>query len=86
MSQAQMSKRADPRLTRGSRQVAIILLTYWNRYISPLFGPACRFHPSCSQYAARAIDRHGLGRGIWLGLRRLLKCHPYNEGGFDPVP
>lgn len=68
------------------RKLAVLPLNYWNRYISPLFGPACRFHPSCSQYTVKAVERHGLGRGCWLGLRRLARCHPLHEGGFDPVP
>jgi len=86
MSQAETSRPVDPGRTRWSTQAAVVLLTYWNRYISPLFGPACRFHPSCSQYTAQAIEHHGLRRGTWLGARRILKCHPYNKGGFDPVP
>ncbi|MFP6662312.1 MAG: membrane protein insertion efficiency factor YidD [Myxococcota bacterium] len=68
------------------RRLAILPLTAWNRFISPLFGPRCRFHPSCSQFAAEAIARHGVARGGLLGLRRLVRCHPFNEGGFDPVP
>jgi putative membrane protein insertion efficiency factor len=51
-----------------------------------LFGANCRFHPSCSEYAREAIDRHGAGKGSWLTLRRLGRCHPYHPGGFDPVP
>jgi len=54
--------------------------------ISPLLGPRCRFYPSCSVYAHTAIERHGVWRGGWLSLRRLLRCHPFNQGGFDPVP
>ena len=68
------------------RRLVILPLTAWNHFISPLFGPRCRFHPSCSQFAAEAIARHGVARGGLLGLRRLVRCHPFNEGGFDPVP
>ncbi|MFP6564674.1 MAG: membrane protein insertion efficiency factor YidD [Myxococcota bacterium] len=68
------------------RRLVILPLTAWNRFVSPLFGPRCRFHPSCSQFAAEAIARHGVARGGLLGLRRLVRCHPFNEGGFDPVP
>jgi putative membrane protein insertion efficiency factor len=54
--------------------------------VSPLLPPACRFYPSCSEYAAEAIALHGPVRGVWLGLRRLLKCHPWHPGGVDLVP
>jgi len=54
-------------------------------FISPLFPQTCRFYPTCSQYAIEAISRHGVGRGGYLALRRLLRCHPFHPGGFDPV-
>ena len=53
--------------------------------ISPWLGPHCRFTPSCSQYTLDAVTRHGLRKGLWLGLRRLLRCHPWHPGGHDPV-
>jgi putative membrane protein insertion efficiency factor len=58
----------------------------YQRVVSPLLGPRCRFHPSCSEYAVSAILRHGVFRGIYLGIRRLLRCHPWNAGGVDYVP
>lgn len=58
----------------------------WKRWISPMMPPACRFHPSCSAYAAEAVERHGAIVGLGLALRRLLRCHPWHPGGFDPVP
>ncbi|HEX6853050.1 MAG TPA: membrane protein insertion efficiency factor YidD [Candidatus Polarisedimenticolaceae bacterium] len=68
------------------RVVLVGLLRGYKRFVSPLLPPACRFHPSCSVYAAEAIDRHGVVRGGWMAARRLSRCHPWNEGGFDPVP
>jgi uncharacterized protein len=54
--------------------------------LAPTLGLACRFEPSCSHYAAEAIDRHGVGKGSWLALRRVVRCHPFGGSGFDPVP
>lgn len=54
--------------------------------ISPLFPPSCRFQPTCSQYALTAIDSHGAWQGSWLALQRVLRCHPWHPGGYDPVP
>ncbi len=58
----------------------------YQRTLSPLLGRSCRYHPTCSHYTVEALDTHGLLRGGWLGLRRLGRCHPWREGGFDPVP
>jgi len=65
--------------------LSIIILGY-KRLISPLFGPHCRFYPSCSSYFLQALETHGAIKGCWLGLRRICRCHPLNEGGVDPVP
>ena len=58
----------------------------YQRALSPLLGPRCRFHPSCSHYALEAIERFGAARGSWLAIKRISRCHPLNAGGLDPVP
>ena len=64
--------------------IALIRLYQWT--LSPLLGPTCRFHPSCSNYAREAIERFGILHGSWLTVRRLGRCHPWHPGGIDPVP
>jgi putative membrane protein insertion efficiency factor len=64
----------------------IILIKFYKYFISPLLGDRCRFYPSCSSYSLEAIQLHGALKGSYLALRRVLKCHPFNEGGIDPVP
>jgi uncharacterized protein len=66
--------------------VLMALITGYRRFIGPMFGPRCRFAPSCSAYALEAIREHGALRGTWLAVRRIGRCHPFNPGGFDPVP
>lgn len=65
---------------------ALWALRWYKRAVSPLLPPACRYTPTCSEYAAEAIERHGLGRGTFLAVRRVLSCHPFARGGYDPVP
>lgn len=68
------------------RVILLGIIRFYQRWISPLLGPRCRFEPSCSHYTAEAIRLHGPGRGSWLGLRRIARCHPLCAGGWDPVP
>jgi hypothetical protein len=71
------------------KTVILILITPIKAYqylISPLIGPRCRFYPSCSNYAITAIKSRGITVGVWLSIKRLIRCHPYHPGGFDPVP
>lgn len=71
----------------GLVAVAVLaVLRAYRRWVSPLFMPHCRFHPSCSSYAVTAVSRFGALRGGWLALRRLSRCHPLHRGGYDPVP
>lgn len=65
---------------------ALWLLRWYKRAVSPLLPPACRYTPTCSEYALEAIERHGLARGSVLAARRVLSCHPFARGGYDPVP
>tara|TARA_R110001606_G_scaffold346892_3_gene495971 strand:- start:88462 stop:88698 length:237 start_codon:yes stop_codon:yes gene_type:complete len=67
-------------------KILIGLIRGYQLVISPLLGANCRFHPTCSQYMVEAVTRFGAIRGFWLGLRRLSHCHPWHEGGLDPVP
>lgn len=68
------------------RKASLLLIRAYQYTVSPLLGNCCRFSPTCSEYTYEAIDKYGLGRGTYLGLRRLLRCHPLNRGGIDPVP
>ncbi|MDD2723269.1 MAG: membrane protein insertion efficiency factor YidD [Methylovulum sp.] len=68
------------------RFIFIAIIKFYRYFISPLLGSNCRFYPSCSQYSLEAFQRHGAAIGCYLTLKRLLKCHPFHEGGIDPVP
>ena len=65
---------------------ALAVLRWYKRSVSPLVPPSCRYTPTCSEYAMEAIERHGLLRGAYLATRRVLSCHPFSRGGYDPVP
>ncbi len=80
-----------PPVRRGSlrqwpRQLLILGVRLYQVGLSPIFGGACRYYPSCSVYAIEALERHGAVRGGWLAVRRIARCHPFRPGGFDPVP
>ncbi len=70
----------------GSARVVAGVFDAYKRFVSPLLPPACRFTPTCSEYAREAVTRHGVGRGLSLAARRLARCHPFHAGGSDPVP
>lgn len=67
-------------------RLLLVLIRAYQRFVSPYTPPSCRFYPSCSTYAVDAIARHGAWRGGYLAVRRLLRCHPFHAGGYDPVP
>lgn len=66
-------------------KILIKIIGIYQRYLSPLTGPTCRFYPSCSAYAKESLMKHGLFKGLWYSAVRIAKCHPYHPGGYDPV-
>ena len=66
-------------------RLILYIIRGYRRFISPLFPPTCRFYPTCSQYAQQAFEKYGVFKGVWLTIKRLVKCHPYHPGGFDPL-
>ena len=69
-----------------ARRVALLLISFYQRAVSPLLPNCCRFEPSCSAYALEALRNHGAFRGTWLAVRRIARCHPWGGAGYDPVP
>jgi len=67
------------------RKITHLLLAGYHRIVSPVLPNACRFYPSCSVYAAQAVEKYGVAKGLWSGLHRLMRCHPWNSGGYDPL-
>lgn len=68
------------------KNLIIALIDFYRLCISPFTAPTCRFYPTCSQYARESLIEHGVLKGLYLSLKRILKCHPFHSGGFDPVP
>ena len=77
---------ADAVVPSLAARVLVVPIRWYQRFISPMLAPRCRFAPSCSQYAVEALRAHGAARGLWLAVRRIARCHPFNPGGYDPVP
>ena len=67
------------------KKVIISCIKFYRKFISPLKRPSCRFYPTCSQYTLEAVEKYGALKGGFMGIKRILKCHPYNKGGYDPV-
>ncbi|MBQ1336348.1 MAG: membrane protein insertion efficiency factor YidD [Selenomonadaceae bacterium] len=68
------------------KKILIFLIKFYRDFLSPLKPPSCRFVPTCSEYAWIAVERYGALKGGWMALRRILRCHPFHKGGYDPVP
>ena len=68
------------------KRPVLFLIRLYQRFISPLFPPSCRFTPTCSHYGYEAISKYGLTKGGWMAIKRIGRCHPFHEGGYDPVP
>ena len=68
------------------KNILLGLIEFYRKWISPLKSPCCRYIPTCSEYALIAVQRYGPWRGGWLAFKRILRCHPFHEGGYDPVP
>ena len=68
------------------KKILILLIRFYQKFISPMFPAKCRFYPTCSQYTLEAIKEYGAIKGTYLGIKRISKCHPFHEGGYDPVP
>jgi putative membrane protein insertion efficiency factor len=67
------------------KQAALVVIRFYQRAISPYFPPSCRYYPTCSEYAFEAVKKHGFIRGSFLAIKRILRCHPFHVGGYDPV-
>lgn len=68
------------------KRLILALIRFYQRYISPGLPPSCRFYPTCSHYTYQALERYGVVKGGWLGIKRIVRCQPWNPGGYDPVP
>jgi uncharacterized protein len=68
------------------KHLLLLPIRFYQRFISPFLPPTCRFEPTCSHYSYQAIDRYGVLQGGWLAIKRISRCHPFNPGGYDPVP
>ncbi|MBL4774840.1 MAG: membrane protein insertion efficiency factor YidD [Mariprofundus sp.] len=74
------------KVSKVMRQLFLWLVRFYQLFISPIIPPHCAHSPTCSHYMQEAVQQYGIGRGGWLGLKRLLRCHPFSKGGYDPVP
>ncbi|MDD6923890.1 MAG: membrane protein insertion efficiency factor YidD [Veillonellaceae bacterium] len=77
---------SDGQVTVVLGKVFILMIRFYRAWISPMLPPSCRYVPTCSEYAMIAIKRYGAAKGGWMAFKRILRCHPFHEGGYDPVP
>ncbi|MDR2658535.1 MAG: membrane protein insertion efficiency factor YidD [Spirochaetaceae bacterium] len=73
-------------MTFNPRSIILLLIRFYQRAVSPHFPPCCRYYPTCSSYAYESVQKYGAARGLYLSLSRILRCHPFHKGGYDPVP
>ncbi len=73
-------------IRNGVTAILVFFIKAYRHYISPMFPPSCRYLPTCSAYTLEAVQKYGPIKGAWLGTKRILRCHPFHEGGYDPVP
>lgn len=73
-------------MTNIIKKILILLVKFYQKFLSPLCPGVCRYQPTCSQYMIEAIEKHGIFKGVWLGCKRLMRCHPWSGSGYDPVP
>ena len=84
--QSESGRATELPFATASERAVIGLIRFYQRAISPYLPPSCRYYPTCSEYALLAIRKHGVAKGAWLGLKRVLRCQPLFPGGYDPVP
>lgn len=68
------------------KKLALGLIRFYKKFISPALPPSCRYYPTCSEYTYQAIEKYGVLHGGWMGFKRIMRCHPFTRGGYDPVP